>query len=127
MKKEAALQFVWKVLRPIVEKALLALVTFAIDQIKKFFENVLRERAEQAKAKADAAAKTASEETDPIAAAHQAGKEEAWREIAENYKWDIESLKSEIARLRGSLENNASENLEQVESKEIPKLANDPG
>lgn len=121
MKKEL-LQMVWKVLRPFVEEALEALVALTIERIRKRIEDLLRERAEQAKAKADSAASKAQSATDPIDAARQAGKEEAWREIAGHYKRDIESLRSELSQLRRSLENSGRDKLNEVESSAILRL-----
>lgn len=122
MKKEL-LQLVWKLLRPYVETVLKMLVTFAIDRLRDFIEGIFRERSEQAKAKADAAKSKASSSTDPIEAARQAGKEEAWREISEHYKRDLEALRSEVSQIRAALENTGRDKLNEVETNAIPLLA----
>jgi len=121
------LKMVWKLLRPIIEDALKDLLRVAFDRITKFVSELQRDRAEQATQKADAAeaARKAKADTDPLEAARQAGKEEAWREIAEHYKRDIEALRGELAQVRASLESNGAAKLNDVESREIPRLASD--
>ncbi|SAL06076.1 hypothetical protein AWB81_07432 [Caballeronia arationis] len=121
------LKMVWKLLRPIIEDALKDLLKLAVDRITKFVTDLQRERAEQAKQKADAAAAAskANADSDPIEAARQAGKEEAWREIAEHYKRDIEALRGELAQVRAALQSSGNARLNEVEAHEIPRLASD--
>ncbi|MFM0616210.1 hypothetical protein PQR37_19280 [Paraburkholderia nemoris] len=125
--KAEILKMVWKLLRPIIEDALKDVLKTAIDRLTAFISNLQRERSEQAKQKADAAAVASREkaDSDPIEAARQAGKEEVWREVAEHYKRDIETLRGELAQVRAAIEANNAEKLNAVESKEIPRLASD--
>ncbi|MCI3206426.1 MULTISPECIES: hypothetical protein [Pandoraea] len=121
------LKMVWKLLRPIIKDVIADLLKIAFDRISKFVSDLMRERAEQAKQKADAAgaASRAKVDSDPIEAARQAGKEEAWREIAEHYKRDIEALRGEMAQVRAAIESSGDVKLSAVESHEIPRLASD--
>lgn len=121
------LKMVWKLLRPFIEDALKELIKIAVDRMSKFITDLQRDRAQQAKQKADAAsaASKAQADTDPIEAARQAGKEEAWREIADHYKRDIEALRGELAQVRAALLSSGDARLNEVEALEIPRLASD--
>jgi hypothetical protein len=125
--KAEILKMVWKLLRPIIEDALKDLLKVAVDRMTKFVSELQRDRAEQAKQKADAAAAASKAKTDsdPIEAARQAGKEEAWREIAEHYKRDIETLRRELGQVRAALDSSSTAKLNEVELREIPRLASD--
>ncbi|KVT75793.1 hypothetical protein WT25_02595 [Burkholderia territorii] len=125
--KSEILKMVWKLLRPIIEDMLKDLLKVAVDRITKFVTELQRERGEQARQKADAAAAAsrAKATSDPIEAARQAGKEEAWREIAEHYKRDIEALRRELAQVRAALESSGHAKLNDVEARELPRLASD--
>lgn len=75
--KAEILKMVWKLLRPIIEDALKDVLKTAIDRLTAFISNLQRERSEQAKQKADAAAVASREkaDSDPIEAARQAGRQ----------------------------------------------------
>lgn len=120
-------KMVWKLIRPFVEKVIAQLLKDAFDRVSVFVSGVMRERSEQAKQKADAAREASREkaESDPIEAARQAGKEEAWREISEHYKRDIEALRGEMAQMRAVLESSSKVKLSDIESREIPRLGSD--
>lgn len=92
-----------------------------------YVRELQRDRVEQANQKADAAAAAskAKADSDLIEAARQAGKEEAWREIADHYKRDIEALRGGLAQVRATLESSDAARLNDVESREIPRLASD--
>lgn len=123
--KAEILKMVWKLLRPLIEKMLKEWLQVAIDRIAKFFTELFRKRETHAKGEADAAVSKARESTDPIEIARQEGKAEAWREIADLYKQDIQSLRSELAKIRESIEVSGAARLTDFGASEVPKLASE--
>ncbi len=118
------LKWVWvTVLLPLVTANLKRLSKLGLDQFEKIVARS-RERKREAEDKAATARKAASQvAVDPLEAAYQRGRADAYAETAETYAKDREALQAAIENLRAELSEKGQAALETIPDQARPLLA----